>query len=84
MVIRSMERASQSGPNENPSTNTNKDEREPSWLLILRMINETVTSNIIVMKTTPTVHFRKISPFYTVAGLKESIDPYITKTISIS
>jgi hypothetical protein len=45
-----VETTNQSGPNENPSTKTNKDDREPSWLLTLRMINETVTSNIIAMK----------------------------------
>jgi hypothetical protein len=52
MVIRSMEIADQSGLNENLSTETDKDEREPSWLLTLRMINEIVTPNIIAMKTT--------------------------------
>jgi len=78
-----METANQSGPSENPSTKTNKDDREPSWLLTLRMINKTMTSNIIAMKTTPTIHSRKISQIYIVSRLTESTDPYITKPISI-
>jgi hypothetical protein len=36
-----------------------------------------VTSNIIAMKPTPTIHSRKISPIYTVSRLKESTNPYI-------
>jgi hypothetical protein len=36
------------------------------------MINETVTSNIIAMKTTPTIHSREISQVYTVASLKKA------------
>jgi hypothetical protein len=72
-----METASQSGPNKNPSTKTNKDERGNLWLLTLRMINNNVTSIIIAMKTTPRIHSRKISQIYTVARLKERIDPYI-------
>jgi hypothetical protein len=48
------------------------------------MINESVTSNIIAMKATPTIHSRKISQFYTIVGLKKNKDPYITEPISIS
>jgi hypothetical protein len=40
----------------NPSTKTNKDDKEPSWILALKMINETMTSTIIAMKTTQTIH----------------------------
>jgi hypothetical protein len=43
----------------NPSTKTNKDDKEPSWLLALRKINETMTSTIIVMKTTQQPFQRK-------------------------
>jgi hypothetical protein len=77
MVIRKPGVGQPFGPNKNPSTKTNKDDREPSWLLTLRNINNTVTSNIIAMKTTPTIHSKKISQIYTVARLKESTDPYI-------
>ena len=76
--------ASQSGSNKNPSTKINKDDKGPSWLLTLRMINNIVTSIIIAMKTTPRIHSRKISQIYTVARLKESTDPHITEPISIS
>jgi hypothetical protein len=76
--------ANPSGPNKNPSTKTNKDDIEPSWLLTPRMINKTVTSNITAMKTTPTFYSRKISQIYIVASLKESTNPYIPEPISIS
>jgi hypothetical protein len=61
----------------NPSTKNNKDDREPSWLLAFRMINETVTSTIIVMKTTQTNHSREISQVYIVSSLKKRTNPYI-------
>ena len=46
------------------------------WLLTLRMINNTVTSNIIVEKTI-NASFKKKTQFHTVFILKESTNPYI-------
>jgi hypothetical protein len=77
MVIRKRGDNQQIWTEWNPSTKTNKDDKEPSWLLTLRMINEIVTSNIIAMKTTPNIHSIKISQFYIVVSLKKITDPYI-------
>jgi hypothetical protein len=43
---------------QNPPTKTNKDDREPLWLLTLRTTNNIVTSNIISEKTS-TLHSKK-------------------------
>jgi hypothetical protein len=69
----------QSKKNENPRTKTIRNDREPLWLLTLRTTNNTMTPNIIAVKST-NVSFQK-SQFYTVAILKESVNPYIRANI---
>jgi hypothetical protein len=42
---KSVEIAIRFGPNENPPTKTSKDDKEPSWLLVLRIINKNCDFN---------------------------------------
>jgi hypothetical protein len=54
-----METTSHSKKNENPPTKTIKNDREPLWLPILRMTDNSVTSNFIAKNKTPMIHSRK-------------------------